>query len=1150
MGKRKLKKSLALASLLTFSFGLTTLTGCQQQQTIDLSSVTLSSNVSDIEKFLDIKLFEVSGTTEEEIPFGTNLEVGTEVKVYFNILPEQYENCVVNSVKLNSKYITTTSTGCSFRVVQGKNELFIELDVLRLISIDKNGDKDADVFACDEKGEEVIKAKPGTKLYVSISDNKKQVKEVRINDVAIVKGVDGRYGFTMPDSDVLITIIWGENINLTHSIRINTNGETIAKGAIKVTNSNGEEVTTGIAGETISVTVNHTKYVSELKVNDVPVKESETSGVFVFGMPEENVLIDISWVETTSISLTYTDSAFDSVKLINADTKQEVSISSKKASIDVGEDYALILDVADNFAVESVSLNGTELSYDEAIRGYNFVALKDSLSLSITTSEIKLPHSIIFNANSTEITAENVSFYVNDAPVNSAKEGEVVTVKFVKGETYVISGAYFNGKPATKVSDTEWTFTMPDEDVTVTAITETTKGVASVINSSNVSYINDGTDGLTDSSGTKIDLTNGSAVLDIGETYTLAYSSVKENFDVSITIEGATINSFSYNPETGKGSINFTVTGDLKIIVSEKEKEKEYSKLTLSTSVDNGLSYLDYSLTSGEGDSLKEIVSGEDIEVGTLLTLKASVKEENSEFVSITGVKIGDKVLEATSENTYTFEMPESDSTLTIEMKVLGRITVDKGNETLSGGAISITNKDGKEITYADAGEEVTITIKHKKSVEKVTVNGISATLVEEGVYTFNMPTGDANVVIEWSNEVKVKLEGGLTDVGIDFRNVDENGLTLSTVNIDWTTYTAELEIGQRYALKLSPYSGYQVDSVLINGIPIEVDTSNNTYYFVCDSETSVLTINTSEIVVADVYNITFDPQDTGIDTSTVKFSNITNDSLTNQGEEGDTIWVFFYDVYNAPKNVYFNGEKATDMSSGMGTTWQFIMPAEDVVITCDFGQDEPAVSENTLTIANNTGEEIINSEAGDGLFLGTGAMMTPVSLSNYVAELEANKEYTLYYSSSLGTIEVTATSNINISQNYYGAGVGSMTFTYTEGPAQIIFEPGMAENEFRLINCTGTSIVDVNIGDGLFPSSAMGASVLTINEDTLNGSCTLTPGEMYYFYFTINDLGGKEVGITVEGDGVDVTNKSYSGYGTVQFTYTSGPVKIIIELI
>ena len=225
-------------------------------------------------------------------------------------------------------------------------------------------------------------------------------------------------------------------------------------------------------------------------------------------------------------------------------------------------------------------------------------------------------------------------------------------------------------------------------------------------------------------------------------------------------------------------------------------------------------------------------------------------------------------------------------------------------------------------------------------------------------------------------------------------------------------------------------------------------------------------------------------------------------------------------------------------------------MPAEDVVITCDFGQDEPAVSENTLTIVNNTGGEIINPEAGDGLFLGTGGSPTPVSLSNYAAELEANKEYTLYYSSSLGAIEVTATSNINISYNDYVGGVGTMIFTYTEGPAQIIFEPGMAENEFRLINCTGTSIVDVNIGDGLFPSSAMGASVLTINEDTLNGSCTLTPGEKYYFYFTINDLGGKEVGITVEGDGVDVTNKSYSGYGTVEFTYTSGPVKIIIELI
>lgn len=1149
MGRRKIKNALVLAGLLTFSLGVGTLTSCQGEQAVSYTTVTIGTNVTDGLDYLSVKLFDISGEEAKELSFGTSIPTGLKVRAVIDVKPEHQENCIIRDVKLNSKHLdTATDSAYEFETVEGTNEITVELDVLHLITINADGDTYADVFVSDDGTKEIAKAKAGTKLYVYIRNNKKEVKEVKINDSTIVRGNDGRYGFTMPDGNVTVSVVWGEEIKVTHTIRVNLNGEVTANGAVKVTNSKGEDVAVGKVGETITVTVNHTKYVSELKVNESVVKESETRGVYTFVMPDKNVTIDISWINTTSLSLTYNDSEFESVKLINKDTKEEAEISIKKTTLDVGEEYTLVLDTIETYSVTSVALDGSEISYVESDGGYTFTVTKDSTALSITTTEIKLAHNISYNATSSEIPAENVSFYVNNAAVNSAKEGEVVIVKFVASEDYVITGVYFNGKATTKVSETLWTFTMPDEAVTITAITQTTKGSLTVINNAKVSYINESDDGLIDSKGQKIDITSGSAILDIGETYTLTYSSAKENFDVSVAVEGATVLSSSYDPETRKGNVIFTVKGDLKVIVSEKEKDKVYSKVTIASSVSDGLNYLDYSLKAGEGESLKEIISGEEVEVGTIVTLKVNVKEENSEFVSITAVKIGETTIQPETDGSYVFEVQEDTSAITIDIKVLGKITVDTGTEIVSDGAITLTNKDSEEISFADVGEEVTVNIKHTKAVEKVTVNGTEATLVEEGVYKFTMPSGDAKVTIEWSQNVKVKLEGGLTDVSIDFRNVDDTGLTLGQVNIDWANYTANLEIGQRYALRLTPYSGYQIDSVLIDDVVIQPDY-NGAYYFVCEDTTSVIKINTSEVIVGNLYNISFDAGDSGVDPSTVRIQNIDNGDLVNQGEEGHTIWVFFDDVYHAPKHVYINGVEAVDISYGNGTTWQFIMPAEDVIITCDLNEgEEPVVGENKLTIINNTGGEIINATAGDGLSLGTGGMMTPIQLVDYSADLEANKEYTLYFSSSLENIEITTTSNITVSYEDFSRGAGTLIFTYSDGPACILFEPGMSENEFRMINFVGSNIIGG--GDGLFPSSAMGASILNVDENSLNGTCVLTSGETYTFYYTINDLGSKTPNITIEGEGIDVTTKSYDGYGTVQFSYTSGPVKFVIELL
>ena len=482
------------------------------------------------------------------------------------------------------------------------------------------------------------------------------------------------------------------------------------------------------------------------------------------------------------------------------------------------------------------------------------------------------------------------------------------------------------------------------------------------------------------------------------------------------------------------------------------------------------------------------------------------------------------------------FEMPESDSTLTIEMKVLGKITVDKGNETISDGAISITNKDGKEITYADEGEEVTITIKHTKSVEKVTVNGISATLVEEGVYTFNMPTGDANVVIEWSNKVKVKLEGGFTDVGIDFRNVDENGLILSTVNIDWTTYTAELEIGQRYMLRLSPYSGYQVDSVLLNGVTLEPDTTvRSAYYFICDSTTTLITINTSKVTVT--YNISLNLEDTGIDPSTVKIEDYNENQITSS-EADAQVYVYFQDTEKLPSNLEVIGDSGTPYAAtpfDNGASWFFYMPKENVTITPIIESEEPELSP-ILTIINNTGESIFNYPggymSGDGLFSTNGEGPYEYSsddTNTYIySDLDTSLRYDLWFSSNNNT-----TFDISWSDNVVpisGPTTSNFMFEFT-GEATITFSIPSENPTFTFVNETDQDVIyymvgDYLNGDGLYQGES--------NISIVSGEpVELEIGKNYVFRFTYTT----SMGVRIDGD-VEYTKDADYQYSFV-FTAT-----------
>lgn len=386
MRSRKFKIPIVLASLLIFGFGGSILTSCQYQEASAYSSVTFDTNIKDGIKYLDIELYDFSKIKPKKLDFDEKISTGLKVMAVIKAKKEYEENCTINAVKLNSKYISGSFTGeYVFTTLEGVNEITVELDVLHLITLNFEDDPLADIYVSDNGIREIVKAKAGTELYLYILDNIKVAKDVKLNDNTIKRGEDGRYGFIMPDDDAIITITWGEENNTEHTIRTNFNGEPVTSDDFKITNSKGEEVTSGIFGETLNIIVNYTKYVSELKVNGTVIKESDEKGVFTFVMPNQSIVIDINWVNTISLTLSYNESAFNSIKIFDPFSNEEVEINDKKATVNVGNLYSLTLNSLETYSVDVVKLDGVYLTFSEYHGGYVFNVAKYNKLVEIVT---------------------------------------------------------------------------------------------------------------------------------------------------------------------------------------------------------------------------------------------------------------------------------------------------------------------------------------------------------------------------------------------------------------------------------------------------------------------------------------------------------------------------------------------------------------------------------------------------------------------------------------------------------------------------------------------------------------------------------------------------------------------------------------------
>lgn len=311
---------------------------------------------------------------------------------------------------------------------------------------------------------------------------------------------------------------------------------------------------------------------------------------------------------------------------------------------------------------------------------------------------------------------------------NSSERGKTIKVTVEPDSGYVCTGVTATGAEVSGSGET-WTFTMPDNDVTVSA-TFGLKSYAVKVNSAT------------------------------GGKVTANVSSAKKGDTVTLTV----------TPNDGYGVGKVSVTG---AEVSGSGSTYTFTMPAQDVTVSATFNAKSYNIT-------KEEVAHAKIEVSTTAKTgeTVTVKVTPDSGYEVTGVTVNGTAATKKDANTYTFTMPAKD------VKVSATVAAKTYKVTTG----SITNGTIKVNTStAKVGDKITITVTPKDGyeVDKVTFNGSAATKNQDGTYSFTMPAKDVTVTAT----INAKTYGITKDVGSNGKveNLDSSAKTGETVTIKVT---------------------------------------------------------------------------------------------------------------------------------------------------------------------------------------------------------------------------------------------------------------------------------------------------------------------------------------------------------------------------
>lgn len=359
--------------------------------------------------------------------------------------------------------------------------------------------------------------------------------------------------------------------------------------------------------------------------------------------------------------------------------------------------------------------------------------------------------------------------YIKDDTVTLTveKEGtDIVTVTAKNGNTDValteVQEAAQDEAAAqatTEKAKTVYTFTMPDGDVTI-SVTKAAKTYAV-----KVADANEDTLKITSPEADLDKVAEGTSVTVVAtpkDGYTLTADGVVVTYGDNQTLKAT--------PDTEKANTyTFAMPAGDATVSAAFEEVKKYN-VTVADTVENGTVGVEQK-TAAAKDVVTVTVTPNTNFKYTDGSLKATytdggTKKEINDFKAVDG-----------KENTYTFEMPAADVTVSAEFEAVkaktysvtinssdhGKVTADKNTDVEAGKTVTLT------VTPADDMYTLAQLAKNGLVIKDSENTDVPYTTVEEGkTYTFKMPAADVTVaaqftVVKYGIEVKVEGEGTVT---------------------------------------------------------------------------------------------------------------------------------------------------------------------------------------------------------------------------------------------------------------------------------------------------------------------------------------------------------------------------------------------------
>ena len=387
--------------------------------------------------------------------------------------------------------------------------------------------------------------------------------------------------------------------------------------------------------------------------------------------------------------------------------------------------------------------------------------------------------------------------YIKDDTVTLTveKEGtDIVTVTAKNGDTDValteVQEAAQDEAAAqatTEKAKTVYTFTMPDGDVTI-SVEKNAKTYAVKVADANKDTLK-----ITSPEADLDKVAEGTTITVVAtpkDGYTLTADGVVVTYGDNQTLKAT--------PDTEKANTyTFAMPAGDATVSAAFEEVKKYN-VTVADTVENGTVGVEQK-TAAAKDVVTVTVTPNTNFKYTDGSLKATytdggTKKEINDFKAVDG-----------KENTYTFEMPAADVTVSAEFEEIATetytVTVTKDGD----GKVTVNEQETEKLEGLKSGDTVTLKINPIDTdtllteLAGVTVTSgkvdVSTTKVDENTYTFKMPDGDVNVsvkftTVEYGIEVKMLGEGEGTITFTDGKTRFAAGTNVTaTITPNGTTY-------------------------------------------------------------------------------------------------------------------------------------------------------------------------------------------------------------------------------------------------------------------------------------------------------------------------------------------------------------------------